>query len=211
MLAVGCRIENIAHRVQIRFGMRDEHRFDGVSKHGRARFWHYSVRAGRKGTNAEPGQERVTSSLTDSHHGRLVQINLVIRRSFVLLLMEVLRLQENLSIGKDVASRWLGHRLNARLTVVLVGEDGPLNTSLFRPFRFIRGHRHKLPVPRIGIQKDLHGGWTSCRMLIQFHAILAQHSTFVDRELILLIRRQRRCLLVGLRPWHVTRAITLSQ
>ena len=48
MLAVGCRIQNIAHRVQIRFGMRDEHRFNGVSKHGRARFWHYSVRAGRK-------------------------------------------------------------------------------------------------------------------------------------------------------------------
>ena len=48
MLAVGCRIENIAHRVQIRFGMRDEHRFDGVSKHGRARFWHYSAARGEK-------------------------------------------------------------------------------------------------------------------------------------------------------------------
>ena len=116
MLAVGCRIENIAHRVQIRFGMRDEHRFDGVSKHGRARFWHYSARE-EKRTHAEPGHERVTSSLTDSHHGRLVKINLVIRWSFVLLPMKVLRLQEDLSIGKDVASRWLGHRLHTRLTV----------------------------------------------------------------------------------------------
>ena len=60
---------------------------------------------------------RVTSSLTDSHDGRLVQINLVIRWSLVLLPVEVLRLQEDLSIGEDVASRWLGHRLNTRLTV----------------------------------------------------------------------------------------------
>jgi hypothetical protein len=116
LAAVECRIQNIAHSVQTRFGMRDEHRFNGVSKHGRARFWHYSAR-GEKRTNAEPGHERLTSSLTDSHHGRLVQINLVIRWSFVLLLMEVLRLQEDLSIGKDVASRWLGHRVNTRLTV----------------------------------------------------------------------------------------------
>lgn len=118
MLAVGGRMQNIAHRVQMRFGMRDEHRFNGVSKHGRARFWHYSVRAMREKNECRAWtKERVTSSLTDSDNGRLVQINLVVRWRFVLLLVEVLRLQEDLSIGKDVASRWLGHRLHTRLTV----------------------------------------------------------------------------------------------
>ena len=42
--------------------MSDEHRFNGVSKHGRARFWHYSAwRAGRRRTNAGKEESHIVT------------------------------------------------------------------------------------------------------------------------------------------------------